>query len=256
MAVRNNLTNRNQNPAAQQQNNEPAPMRVEYQWGDTTIALDAATVRQYLVSGGGNATDQELAMFINLCRYQHLNPFLKEAYLIKFGNSPASIVVGKETFQKRAFRNPKFEGYQAGVIIYKQESGEFEYRTGALAIGNEQLVGGWAKVYVKGYQVPIETAITYREYAGRKGNGEVNQQWQTKPATMLRKVAMVQALREAFPEDLGGLYDADELNIELNDATIVPAENPQPEPAGLPQGGTADVMPEARQVQMEELENF
>lgn len=259
MAVRNNLAARNQNPAAQQQNNAPTALSVEYKWGDTTIALDAATVRDYLVQGQGNVTDQEVGMFINLCRYQRLNPFLREAYLIKYGSSPAAIVVGKETFQKRAFRNPKFEGYEAGVIIYKQGSGEFEYRTGALAfpVEGDQLVGGWAKVYVKGYQVPIEMAITYREYVGKKSNGEVNQQWATKPATMLRKVALVQALREAFPEDLGGLYDADELNIELNEATMGPAEIPQPETApGLPQGGTADEMPEVQQVQMEELENF
>lgn len=205
------------NTLVAQQNPAPAPLSVEYKWGDTTITLDAHTVKTYLVSGGGNVTDQELAMFINLCRYQHLNPFLKEAYLIKFGNSPATIVVGKETFQKRAFRNPKFEGFQAGVIIVNRDSGEFEYRNGALALGNEQLIGGWAKVYVKGYQVPIEMAITYREYVGKKGNGEVNQQWQSKPATMLRKVALVQALREAFPEDLGGLYDADELAIDMNE---------------------------------------
>lgn len=249
MGVRNNL-------AAQQQNPEPAPLRVEYKWGDTTIILDAATVRNYLVQGQGNVTDQEIGMFINLCRYQRLNPFLREAYLIKYGNSPAAIVVGKETFQKRAFRNPKFEGFEAGVIIYKQSSGEFEYRTGALAfpVEGDQLVGGWAKVYVKGYQVPIEMAITYREYVGRKSNGEANQQWQTKPATMLRKVALVQALREAFPEDLGGLYDADELNIELNEATMGtgPVDPPQPQVVDA-----AEIPAEVdQQIPMEELGDF
>lgn len=30
---------------------------------------------------------------------------------------------------------------------------------------------------------------------------------------MIRKVALVQALREAFPEDLGGMYSAEETNI-------------------------------------------
>lgn len=27
-------------------------------------------------------------MFLNLCRYNHLNPWLKEAYLIKYGDKP------------------------------------------------------------------------------------------------------------------------------------------------------------------------
>ena len=235
MAVNNSL-------AAQQQNPAPAPLSVEYKWGGTFLKLDTATVRDYLVSGDGKVTDQEIAMFINLCRYQHLNPFLKEAYLIKFGSKPAAIVVGKETFQKRAYRCPKFKGFEAGVIIYHEDSGEFERRIGALAIPiqGQQLVGGWAKVYVEGYQVPVEMAITYREYVARKSNGEVNQQWATKPATMLRKVALVQALREAFPEDLGGLYDADELDIEdqmhANDDPVeIPTEpGVQPEPKNLP----------------------
>ncbi|HBF3006568.1 TPA: recombinase RecT, partial [Clostridioides difficile] len=56
--------------------------------------LDYTTVKNYLVSGNGNVTDQEVLMFIELCKAQKLNPFIKEAYLIKFGNSPANIVVG------------------------------------------------------------------------------------------------------------------------------------------------------------------
>nr|WP_243104368.1 recombinase RecT [Clostridium sp. AF15-41] len=38
----------------------------------------------------------ELAVFINLCRFNGLNPWLKEAYCIKYGNEPATMVVGKE----------------------------------------------------------------------------------------------------------------------------------------------------------------
>ena len=40
----------------------------------------------------------------------------------------------------------------------------------------------------------------------------MNSQWKSKPATMIRKVAVVQALREAFPEDFGGLYSEEELS--------------------------------------------
>ncbi|MDS2862679.1 recombinase RecT, partial [Streptococcus pneumoniae] len=34
--------------------------------------------------------------------------------------------------------------------------------------------------------------------------------WNTMPATMIRKVALVNALREAFPEDLGNMYTEDD----------------------------------------------
>ena len=48
------------------------------------------------------------------------------------------------------------------------------------------------------------------EYIGKKSNGEVNQQWSTKAKTMIRKVAIVQALREAFPQELSAMYVEEE----------------------------------------------
>ena len=42
--------------------------------------------------------------------------------------------------------------------------------------------------------------------------------WQKMPATMIRKVALVQALREAIPEEFGGLYSPEEMPID--DSTL------------------------------------
>lgn len=232
---------------------------VEYKCGEETVKLSPAIIRNYLVSGTGNVTDQEVVMFLNLCRFQHLNPFLREAYLIKFGNQPATIVTGKDAITKRAMRNPKFAGQQAGVVIFHPESGELEHRNGSLLMPGEQLVGGWAKVYVKDYQVPIEAVVSYQEYVGVKNDGSVNGQWAKKPATMIRKVALVQALREAFPEDLGGLYASEEMNIELDEtATAAPVEIPPQESMqdALP-AATQDAWPEPeQQTTMEELQGF
>lgn len=84
---------------------------VEYESNGEIVKISPTTVRKYLVSGGGNVSDQEVMMFMSLCRYQHLNPFLKEAYLIKFGNNdPATIVTGKDVFTKRADANPNYAG--------------------------------------------------------------------------------------------------------------------------------------------------
>lgn len=201
---------------------------VKYKCGEEEVVLSPSIIRNFLVNGNGNVTDQEIAMFLNLCRFQHLNPFLREAYLIKFGNQPATIVVGKEAITKRAMRNEKYSGQTAGIVIFHEESGELEYRPGSLLMEGEQLVGGWAKVYVKGYDVPIEAVVSYQEYVGTTKDGAVNSQWAKKPATMIRKVALVQALREAFPEDLGGMYSSEEMNIELDEtATAAPVEIPQ-----------------------------
>ena len=35
--------------------------------------------------------------------------------------------------------------------------------------------------------------------------------WKEKPKTMIRKVAIVQTFREAFPDELGGLYSEEEM---------------------------------------------
>ena len=35
------------------------------------------------------------------------------------------------------------------------------------------------------------------------------------PATMIRKVALVQALREAFPSELSGMYDQSEMGVDV-----------------------------------------
>lgn len=221
----------------------------EYKVGEESIRLSPAIVRKYLVNGSGNVTDQEIMMFIGLCKYQHLNPFLREAYLIKYGNQPATIVTGKEAITKRAMRNQRFSGQQAGVVIYHEDSGDLEYREGSLVIPGEQLVGGWAKVYVKGFEVPIEAAVSYEEYVGRKGDGSINSQWAKKPATMIRKVALMQALREAFPEELGSMYASEEMGLDFDDSSMATVTQPeaqvqpeptpevieQPEPARQPQ---------------------
>ena len=171
---------------------------------ETGQVLTAETVKNYLVSGNGAVTDQETLMFIELCKAQKLNPFIREAYLIKFGSSPANIVVGKDVFVKRAYRNPNFEGMKAGIVVLKSD-GSMEYREGSLKAPKETLIGGWCEVYVKDMKFPIRSEVSMEEYS--KGQST----WKQMPAVMIRKCAMVTALREAFPEDLQGMYDAAEI---------------------------------------------
>ena len=184
----------------------------EFESNGEKVKLSPSIIRKYLVSGGGNVTDEEVMMFLSLCKFQHLNPFLKEAYLIKFGNNPATIVTGKDVFMKRAKRNENYLGKQCGIIVLDNDSGELSEREGTFYLPNETIVGGWAKVFIKGYAQPEYASVSFDEYAGRKKDGELNNQWATKPATMIRKVALVQALREAFPEDYNGLYSPEEIN--------------------------------------------
>lgn len=192
----------------------------EFMAGGMEVKLSPATVRSYLVSGDASkVTDQEIVMFINLCKYNGLNPWTKEAYLIKYGSSPATIVPGKEAFTRRAERHEQFDGFEAGVIILannnimKREGCAFYPELG------ESLLGGWACVHRKDRNYPIYAEVSLTEYNTNQSK------WKSAPATMIRKVALVQALREAFPSDLGGMYSAEEQGVREPD-TPEPIEAP------------------------------
>lgn len=94
-----------------QQANEVRENKVTTIKTDTgEIKLSSKVVKTYLVAGGGNVSDQEVKLFIALCSAQKLNPFIKEAHLIKYGNSPATMVVSKDVYQKRADKHPEYQG--------------------------------------------------------------------------------------------------------------------------------------------------
>lgn len=240
------------NTLAKTKPQQPANV-TEYESNGEIVKLSPETIRAYLVNGGGEVTNQEVMMFLSLCRFQHLNPFLKEAYLIKYGSSPATIVTGKDVFTKRAKRNPGYAGKQAGIIVKDIETGDVIEREGTFYQPDaEKIIGGWAKVYIKGYERPEYAAVSFDEYAGKTKDGKLNSQWTTRPATMIRKVALVQALREAFPEDYAGMVSPEEIpaaNSVIDDAAPIiktaatATETPE---NGILQPETVNTPPEAQ----------
>jgi len=184
---------------------------IKFQTDHGEVELSPAIIRQYLVPSGTAVSDQEVKLFLELCKYQGLNPFLREVYLVKYGDYPASMVTGKEVFTKRAMSNPKFAGLTAGITVVGRENKLYR-REGSLLLTGESLIGGWAKVHIKEYAVPFFEEVSLAEYEGKKKDGTKTGMWATKPATMIRKVAIVHALREAFPEQFEGLYSQEEIN--------------------------------------------
>jgi phage recombination protein Bet len=175
------------------------------------LKLTPAIVRKYLVNGNGNVTDQEIALFLGLCRAQNLNPFTREAFLVKYsGNQPAAIIVAKDAFLKRAYRSESFKGHKAGVICQASGQGNITYTEG-FCPPESKIVGGWAEVHREGWAFPLRVEVDLNEYQAKKSDGTPNRMWSEKPATMVRKVALVQALREAFPDNFGGMYSEEEI---------------------------------------------
>lgn len=185
------------------------------------IEVTEQDVRDLMAANGNameNVTSQEVKMFLRLCQSQRLNPFTRDAYIVKYGNQPASVIAGKDAFVKRATRNKRYRGHEAGITIIGTD-GKMHRREGSMLLKGETLVGGWAKVHLDGYECPIFEEVALSEYAAPDKYGKNG--WSRMPATMIRKVALCHALREAFPEDLGGLYGAEEMDQARS-------EEPQP----------------------------
>lgn len=214
------MSNQDQNQKAQK-----AELTVVYEANGEKITLTPSIVQNFLVGDSGTITLQEFKFFTELCKARKLNPFLKEAYCIKFGSQPAQIVVGKDAILKRAIIHPDYDGMESGVIVQVIETGEIIERKGTFYLNSEEkLVGGWAKVYRKNWKYPTFCSVSFDEVANKKKDGSLNSNWAGKGATMVEKVAKVRALRETFIEDLSGMYDADETNIPAPESPSAPSE--------------------------------
>lgn len=199
---------------ARQQNEamQPAassdPVEIEAMDGQRmTVTFD--DVRNFICK---EATIAECRIFLETCKQYHLNPFAKEAYLIHYdnknGDTASAIVLGKTCYMKMAEAHPQYDGFEAGVIVFVPEVGELIHREGSIIYKGEELVGGWAKTYRKDRSRPFYEEVNFSEYDTKKSL------WVTKPATMIRKVALVHTLREAFPATFGGLIDESEVPVE------------------------------------------
>ena len=133
-----------------------------------------------------NCTDNEFLLLMQLAKTYQLDPFAKQIWAIKYGNNPAAIFCGRDGFLAIAHRSGKFDGMESGT----RKDGD-------------DLVG-WCRVYRKDMSRPFEVEVSLSEYSTGKNL------WQTKPKTMIVKVAESHALRRAF--GISGLYAPEEID--------------------------------------------
>jgi phage recombination protein Bet len=178
----------------------------------TAIELTPKTVKAYI---NQYATEQEVALFLNQCVMFGLNPFKREIYLIKYSaNQPATFVVGYEVYLKRAERSNKWAGLESGTT------------------GDGKELKAWAKVYRKDWTNPLYHEVYLDEYIQRTKEGQPTRFWADKPKTMLKKVAISQAFRMAFPDEFAGMpYTDAEMPVDHSKlpATEVKAEVVDPQ---------------------------
>ena len=153
------------------------------------IKLTASDIVEY-ISTDSSVTEKEVVQFLNMCKYLKLNPFLKEIYLIKYKDSPATFVISYQTLLKRAEENKNFDGYETEV------KGEIPNMTAR------------ATVYRKDRSYPIKITVNYSEAVKTVMDRQTKElrptnMWKSMPEWMLRKVALARALKESFPSAVG-----------------------------------------------------
>ena len=188
------------------------------------IALTVENLRTYLKVPDGKK-DTDLMLDLEIARQRGLNPFTGEMYYAQDGR----LAVTKSGESILAARNPKFVPPTTGLVVLTKD-GELAERKGSVKLPTDKIIGAWAKVESLGY----ETAISFYEYYNgayvldencdkvldAKGFDKKKTRsdgkpmgttvWDSKPATMIRKVALIHALRECFPQVYSGLYDDSE----------------------------------------------
>lgn len=216
----------------------------------TEVKLSPAIVAKYVLTGNGEASDKDVFSFLAKCRARGLNPLAGDAYMTSYrnrdGSTSTSVIVSKDYFVRTATQQPGFDGMRAGVVVANRKTGELTYREGSIVGKNSEcLVGGWAEVYDKGRRFASRAEVSLDEYdQGRS-------LWKSKPATMIRKVALVQALREAYPGAFGGIYDRDEMPEPVIPIPDAPTVDEQPADA---EAVEAETVAESESVDADEAE--
>lgn len=187
-----------------------------------------------------DVTDAELTAFLHECQQRRLDPFSKQIYLIGRYD-------GRE--KREVYRSQTgIDGFRVIAHRAADEANETMAYEDTLWCGFD---GVWRDVWLdddppraskvvvlrNGQRYP--SVATLAEYAALKKDGDPMPMWRRMPSTMLAKCAEAQALRKAFPDDLSGIYTAEEMGQADNPVGVTVAM-PQERKAERRQSGPVD----------------
>lgn len=140
----------------------------------------------------------EILLFSEVCTSKGLDPFSNQIYAIKRGGR-LTFQTGIDGLRSIAERTGEYDG-QEDPVWYDQEGNQYyvwlkDTPPAACRVG----------IFRKGISKPFRSIVTMKEF-----QSSINQLWRTMPAHLLSKCAEASAIRKAFPQVAGGLYEKDE----------------------------------------------
>lgn len=174
-----------------------------------------------------DTTEDEFALFVQVCNRTGLDPFARQIYAIK-----------REVWNPKTKRREAVMGIQTSVDGFRlvaERTGKYlgqtpEYWCGPdgewkdVWLSSDHPAAAKVGVYKAGHTEPTWAVATWREYAqttkDSDGSAKPTRMWAQMGARMLLKCAESLALRKAFPQELSGLYTVD----EMSQATSVVAD--------------------------------
>lgn len=210
-----------------------------------------ATLRQLGVEG---ATREDLAVFFHQAVRTGLDPFARQIYMIgryTKGGMKQTIQTGIDGYRLIARRaaDASRETFGYEDTLWCGEDGVWR------DVWLSKSAPAAAKVTVLRNGERFSAVALFSEYAGTTKDGSYTQMWATKGAIMIAKCAEALALRKAFPQDLSGIYTAEEMAQADNETLATPAPQQRAQHATRPASRVAQAMAAEAQPeqQMEDL---
>jgi len=176
------------------------------------MRLTFDTVRKYLVQGNRDfVTDSEILYFMHECKARRLNPFLRQAWLIKYAQKEnAQIVEAIQHKRNKARKDATCRGWKKGVIVHNKETG-LRYSNG-LVLENETILGGWFKATPTDWDDEFILEINLKQYIKKTKDGSITSFWKPeKQAGMIAKVAESQGLSTLWGDTVGNSIVEEEI---------------------------------------------